>query len=178
MAEENKKDDYSEENKKRMLIALAVYLGFTDINKAEEWNNLTKEEKKIVRQEFEGRNLKQFTDNPNRLPERDIQIQVAEKGLSDKIDVYKIVGNPSPTQCEDCRKWMNRKVTMESNTIGLPTVQDFINSHGFHPNCRCSLQPVSVDEIPLKEPNPRIDQRKQSRPDIYNSTPTEFLVFN
>lgn len=49
MAEENKKDDYSKDNKKRMLIALAVYLGFTDINKADEWDNLTKEQKKIVR---------------------------------------------------------------------------------------------------------------------------------
>lgn len=178
MAEENKKDDYSKENKKRMLIALAVYLGFTDINKANEWDNLTKEQKKIVRQEFEERNLEQFTNNPNRLQERDIQIQVAEKGLSDKIDVYKIVGNPGPTQCEDCRKWMNRKVTMEANTIGLPTVQDFINSHGFHPNCRCSLQPVSVDEIPLKKPNPRREDRAKVRQDIYNSNCNFTLVFN
>jgi hypothetical protein len=59
-----------------------------------------------------------------------------------------------------------------------PLVEDFINSHGFHKNCRCAIQPLDVDEIPLKEPNPRRDVRATIRPDIYNSTPLTFLVFN
>lgn len=49
------------------------------------------------------------------------------------------------------------------------TVDEFINQHGFHPNCRCSLQPLDVSEILLKEPNPRIDIRKAANPRIYNN---------
>ena len=58
-------------------------------------------------------------------------------------------------------------------------MDDFIKSGGYHINCRCSAQEVSVDEIPLKnKANPRYAERKQARPDLYNHTPLKSLVFN
>ena len=80
--------------------------------------------------------------------------------------------------CNKCKKWENKIVCISGNPQGFPTVDDVIKSGALHYGCRCALLDIDTDEIPLKEPNPRIDQRKQSRPDIYNSTPTEFLVFN
>jgi hypothetical protein len=41
------------------------------------------------------------------------------------------------------------------------------------------LLDIRTDEIPLKEPNPRRDERKIIRPDIYNSKfHISTLVFN
>jgi hypothetical protein len=68
---------------------------------------------------------------------------------------------------------------MHKGNHNYPLVEDFINEHGFHPNCRCSLTPVETDEIPLKKINPRYDERKIIRPDIYNSKfHISTLVFN
>lgn len=68
---------------------------------------------------------------------------------------------------------------MHKGNHNYPLVEDFINEHGFHPNCRCSLLPLETDEIPLKSKiNPRYESRRSARPDIYNSVPTTLLVFN
>lgn len=58
------------------------------------------------------------------------------------------------------------------------TVQDFINGHGFHVNCRCSLQEIDVGEKPLNPLNPRYDARRAANPGAYNSCENSRLVFN
>lgn len=167
MSENNEEKNYSDENKKRMMVAIAILLGFIDSK--EDYPKLTKPQKAEVKKIFDQRQLHFYTDNPQRLSERDIQIQVAEQGITDKIDLYKIVGVKDNKTCPDCAAWQGKTVSMNPNGK-YPTVQDFINNHGFHPNCRCSLQEIKTDEIPLKSKiNPRYESRRSARPDIYNN---------
>lgn len=103
---------------------------------------------------------------------------MAEAGNSSKVEIYVIVGTKDERTCEDCAKWQGTKVVMHPDGVHK-TVADFINDHGFHPNCRCSLQPEKVEEIPLNPLNPRYDQRKAANPRIYNSKLNGVsLVFN
>lgn len=140
MAEEKKEKDYSDENQKRLLIALAILLGFTDENNIEKMNDLTADQKYIIRKEYEKRNLDELAKTKERLAERDIQIQMAEKGIDDGIKIFQIVGVKDDRTCDECRRWQGTELTLEKTNLGLPTVEEFINNHGFHPNCRCSLQ--------------------------------------
>ena len=57
------------------------------------------------------------------------------------------------------------------------TVQDFINGHGWHKNCRCSLQELDTEEIKLNRINPRYEERAAANPRAYNLAPTGNLVF-
>lgn len=175
MAEEK---DYTDENKKRMLIALAIMLGANIENKLSEYPNIPKPILAEAKRIYLERQLKSIVEKPERISERDVQIQIANKGVADKIELYKIAGVKDQSTCKDCAKWQGKKVAMHKGNHNYPLVEDFINDHGFHPNCRCSLIPIETDEIPIKEPNPRRDERKRARPDIYNSCPTNILVFN
>lgn len=111
------------------------------------------------------------------MPEQQIQIQVADAGNAAKIELYKIVGTLDGRTCPHCAEWQDKVVSMHPDGKH-ETVQDFINNHGFHYNCRCSLQPLEVEEIPLNPLNPRYEQRKAANPLAYNTTPTSMLVFN
>lgn len=173
MTEEKK--DYKKENQKRMLIALAILLGFID--QKEDFSKLTKPQLQEVKRVFEEKNLQYLTNNPERLSERDIQIEAAEIGIGHSVQFYKIVGVKDNKTCPDCAKWQGKKVSMSQGTE-YPTVDEFINQHGFHPNCRCSLQEIKVDEIPLKKNNPRYESRKQQRPDIYNCKTSKVVNSN
>lgn len=169
MSKEEK--NYKKENEKRMLIALAVLLGYTKVNKIDEFENLTDDQQKEVKKIFKERNLKAITDNPQRLDEKTIQIESAKKGIDDNSQLYRIVGTKDNRTCPDCAVWQGQIVSMVDDGIHK-SVQDFIKNHGFHINCRCSLQKIKTDEIPLKTKiNPRYDQRKTARPDLYNSAP-------
>lgn len=68
---------------------------------------------------------------------------------------------------------------MHKGTHNYPLVEDFINDHGFHPNCRCALLPIETSEIPLKKINPRYETRKAANPAAYNTAILlSELVFN
>lgn len=175
MAEEK---DYTDENKKRMLIALAIMLGANIENKLSEYPNIPKPILAEAKRIYIERQLKSIVEKPERISERDVQIQIANKGAADKIELYEIAGVKDQSTCKDCAKWQGKKVAMHKGNHNYPLVEDFINDHGFHPNCRCSIIPIETDEIPLKKPNPRRDERKQIRPDIYNCVPLTGLVFN
>lgn len=81
-----------------------------------------------------------------RMPEREVQIKVAELGDSADVELYKIVGTEDERTCEDCSRWQGKVVAMHEDGEH-ETVQDFINDHGFHYGCRCSLQPLDTTEI-------------------------------
>lgn len=85
----------------------------------------------------------------DRLSEQQIQVQVAEAGIDKSIELYKIVGMSDGSTCQDCARWQGELVTMHPDGVHK-TVQDFINEHGFHINCRCSLLPLITTEIPRK----------------------------
>ena len=165
---EEEKRDYSEENRKRMLVALAILLGADVDNDAESYSNIPKDILKRAKKIYEEKALSPVVEQEARMPEREIQIRVAETGNQAQIKIYKIFGTKDDRTCEDCAKWQGTTVTMQPDGVHR-TVADFINDHGFHPNCRCSLQPENVKEIPLNPLNPRYDERMAANPTAYNS---------
>lgn len=148
MAEAEDKD-WSEDNKKRMLAALAVLLGYTDV--ADLGGLSEKELAEVKRKYDEVPALKEAVERKERMPERDIQIKVAEIGGKDGVRLYKIAGEDGDgRQCPRCKEWQGKIVAWQDNPLGYPLVQDFINDGGFHVNCRCSLQELDTGEIPRK----------------------------
>lgn len=170
--------DYSEENKKRMLIALAILLGAQVENKIEAYSEIDKDILKRAKGIYESKGLAAQVEQQARMPEREVQIRVADVGNSAKIELYKIAGIKDAKTCPDCANWQGKTVAMHPDGVHQ-TVQDFINDHGFHPNCRCSLQPLDVKEIPLNPLNPRYEDRAAANPSAYNSCLNGLrLVFN
>ena len=171
--------DYTDENKKRMLIALAIMLGANIENKLSEYSNIPKPILAEAKRIYIERQLKSIVEKPERISERDVQIQIANKGAADKIELYEITGVKDQSTCKDCAKWQGKKVAMHKGNHNYPLVEDFINDHGFHPNCRCALLPIETSEIPLKKINPRYDTRKAANPAAYNTAiHLSELVFN
>lgn len=73
MAEEN--TDWGKENKKRMLAALAVYLGLSD---TADYDSLSDEAKKAARAAYEEQSgLKDWAERAERLPEKEMQVKIA-----------------------------------------------------------------------------------------------------
>ena len=117
------------------------------------------------------------------MPEREVQIQVAEAATQQEMEtakdsssgqpipkqLYRIVGQQDSRTCPDCAQWQGRTVVMNPDGVHL-TVQDFIDQHGFHPNCRCSLPEIQVQEKRLNPLNPRYDARRAANPRVYNNS--------
>ena len=175
MAEEDR--DYSEENRRRMLVALAILVGADVENRPESYKDVPAEAMKRAKEIYERDGLKLTVEQPARMPERDVQIKAAEAGARDAARLYRIVGQDDDKTCRDCAQWRGKTVSMTADGVH-PTVQDFINGHGFHVNCRCSLQELDVGEIPLNPLNPRYAARRAANPGAYNSCENARLVFN
>ena len=175
MAEEDR--DYSDENRRRMLVALAILLGADVENRPESYRDVPAQTMKRAKEIYERDGLELAVEQPARMPEREVQIKVAEAGARDSAKLYRIVGQDDDRTCGDCARWRGKTVSMAADGAH-PTVQDFINGHGFHVNCRCSLQELDVEEIPLNPLNPRYGARRAANPDSYNSCENARLVFN
>lgn len=155
--------DFSEENRRRLFLALAILFGAN----VKSYDNIPALYMNLARKTYEERNFAPKVEIKERLPERDIQIMVAEEGIADKVELFKIVGTKDVRTCKDCAEWQGKTVTVSGKDKRYKTVQDFINDHGFHINCRCSLQALDTKEIPRKPPNPR----------AYNSESDDTLLF-
>lgn len=191
MAEENKEDNKNEQQKQnyeRLLFAIAVLYAEElklDISKVEDYSELSEGQKTFVKKIYkEHPSFEKQVLKDQRLSEQQIIkdtqtiLKDDDKNLINGSRFAKWVSFGDSKVCNKCKKWENKIVCVSGNPQGFPTVDDVIKSGALHYGCRCALLDIDTDEIPLKKPNPRIDQRKQLRPDIYNSTPTEFLVFN
>ena len=174
MSEEEK--DYSDENRRRMLVALAILLGAKVENSPESYGDVPEDVMKSAKEIYERDGLELAVEQPARMPEREVQIKAAEAGARDGARLYRIVGQKDDKTCPDCAEWQGRTVASAPDGIHQ-TVQDFINGHGFHVNCRCSLQELDVGEIPLNPLNPRYAARRAANPRAYNLAPTSNLVF-
>lgn len=153
--EEIEKDNKTkEENKKKVLFALAVGLGLIKdedlIDENLSYENLDDTQIKESIKKYETTpGLKEKVEVDEPIDEKDIQRDVVEALKSD-VKWFKIKNVGDSRTCKDCKKWIGKIVSVEKNDIGFPTVDDFINSHGLHPNCRCSLQELDTKEIPRK----------------------------
>lgn len=165
MAEEQ--EDYSRENKRRMIVALAILLGAKIENAASSYSSIPEEIKTEAAKLYKSMNMDLVTEQPARIPEQQVQIQAATAGKASGVQLYKIVGSRDDKTCPDCAAWQGKTVSMTDDGQHQ-TVQDFINNHGFHVNCRCSLQELSTKEIPLNKLNPRYEARKAANPAVYH----------
>ena len=182
--------DYAEENRRRMLVSLAILLGWDGHNDAP-IKDVPKTYMQQARRIYQDRNLGRLVEQEGRMPEREVQVQVAEAATQQEMEtarddtsgqplpkqLYRIVGQKDDRTCPDCAAWQGRIVVLHPDGAHL-TVEDFINNHGFHPNCRCSLQEVETAEKRLNSLNPRYDARRAANPQLYNQIPVDRLVFN
>lgn len=177
------KTEQQKENYERLIFAIAVYFADDlkiDIKSQVSYKDLTPEQKTFAQKIYEDK--PQFIKQVNkdtRITEKTIVKDVSkvakvakEEKDKENPDLVKIVTVGDDRVCEYCAKWNNKIISLSGKTTGYPTLQDFINSKGLHYGCRCALLDVKTDEIPLKtEINPRYDERKRARPDIYNTRP-------
>lgn len=70
MSEEDK--DYTSENKRRMLVALAIMLGASIEASPDSWKEVPKEIQKQAKLYYEERGLSRIAELPTRLPEREV----------------------------------------------------------------------------------------------------------
>ena len=126
----------------------------------------------------ENKGLLDKIQSDEKVKDKDIQREAIEAAeMSGKY--MKIRTASDQRVCPRCAEWQGKIISVDGSDKRYPSMDDFIKSGGYHINCRCSAQEISVDEIPLKsKANPRYQSRKQARPDLYNHTPLKSLVFN
>ena len=67
-----------------------------------------------------------------------------------KIQLFKVVGEEDEKTCPDCAEWQGKIVAGTDDGIH-PTIEDFMNSKAFHPNCRCALRPIIEEDKTMKK---------------------------
>ena len=67
-----------------------------------------------------------------------------------KTQLFKVVGEDDEKTCPDCAEWQGKIVAGTEDGIH-PTIDDFMNSKAFHPNCRCALRPIIEEEKEMKK---------------------------
>lgn len=67
-----------------------------------------------------------------------------------KTQLFKVVGEEDEKTCPDCAEWQGKIVAGTEDGIH-PTIEDFMNSKAFHPNCRCALRPIIEEEKEMKK---------------------------
>lgn len=79
--------------------------------------------------------------------------------------------------CPACAKWQGKVVSLDGSSS--PSLDDATRAGFLHYGCRCALQEISTQEIPLKPLNPRYEARAAANPAVYNSMLNGVvLVFN
>lgn len=148
------------DNRKRALEALALLIGTAKADEfeagvlpaayAKGFDGLGESQKEEVLKLYREKGLDRFEKTDERVAERDIQKEIADIGNEAGVEYYRIAGVSDGKTCPDCAGWHGKIVTMRGTDPNYPEVQDFINEHGFHKNCRCSLQALTTAEIERK----------------------------
>lgn len=180
MAEEKDKQEMS--NYERLLFAIAILyasqLGI-NIQKQTSYKDLTPAQITFAKKIYDKHPEFQLqVESGRRISEEQIVKDTANVAKENKSDLVRIVTVGDATTCPKCKKWDEKIVSLSGNNRNYPSLETATKDGFLHFNCRCALLNIQTDEIPIKEPNPRRDERKRARPDIYNSCPTNILVFN
>lgn len=166
-------EDTKKKNYERILLAIAVLyadqIGM-DIKKQSTYQQLTPAQKTFAKKKYE--EVPGFSAQVNqgeRLTEQQIVEDISQlsqtKNGSKKL---RIVTVGDGKVCEHCKKWQNKIVSLDGSS--KPTLQDAIDDGFLHYNCRCALQEISTQEIPLKPLNPRYEARAAANPNVYHSS--------
>lgn len=180
MTEEKDKQEMS--NYERLIFAIAILyasqLGI-NIQKQTSYKDLTPAQITFAKKIYDKHPEFQLqVESGRRISEEQIVKDTANIAKENKSDLVRIVTVGDATTCPKCKKWDEKIVSLSGNNRNYPSLETATKDGFLHFNCRCALLNIQTDEIPIKEPNPRRDERKRARPDIYNSCPTNILVFN
>lgn len=126
-----------EDNKKKMLLALAIAAG----SDAKSYEELTEEEIKDSVKLYETKGLESKVEKDDPISEQDVQSLIAT-AMMDTTEYFKIINVGDEKTCKSCREWIGQIVTVHGKDPRYKTVDDFIRSGGLHPNCRCTLQAI------------------------------------
>lgn len=165
-----------------MIFAIAVlYSDFigVDIKKQIDYSHLDSSQKMFAKKIYEDTpSLAHVVQQPERITEQEIVESTADIAKTkDNSRQVRIVTVGDEKVCPACAAWRDRIVFLDNSSS--PTLDDAINAGFLHYGCRCSLQELQTKEIPLKETNPRYEQRKAANPRAYNSKLNGLtLVFN
>ena len=160
------------DNFERMAFAVAVLYSLQlglDLKKQDSWDTLTPSQKMFAKKIFEDNpELAQLVQQPERLTEQQIVESTADLAKSqDNAKFMRIVSVGDDRVCSSCAAWQDKIVCLDGTSS--PTLEDAIDAGFLHYGCRCSLQEVTTEEIPLNKLNPRYETRKAANPAIYNS---------
>ena len=181
MADEKDKQEMS--NYERLIFAIAILyasqLGI-NIQKQTSYKDLTPAQITFAKKIYEKHpEFELQVESGKRISEEQIVKDTANIAKENKSDLVRIVTVGDATTCPKCKKWDEKIVSLSGNDRNYPSLETATKDGFLHFNCRCALLNIETDEIPLKSKiNPRYDDRKRARPDIYNSCPTNILVFN
>lgn len=150
----------ADENRKRVLIALAIALG-------SRWSSTVAGLdagyiSKAIRY-YSDNSLKDTVEVNERIPEIEVQ-KIAEKAIREaysnsvsdaiwqndlnrlaalnKARQVKVVGHLDSRTCPNCREWIGKELSIGDQFKTIDSIYDFFEGHVFHPNCRCSLQAI------------------------------------
>lgn len=70
--------------------------------------------------------------------------------------------------CPACAKWQGKVVSLDGSSS--PSLDDATRDGFLHYGCRCALQEINTEEIPLKPLNPRYEARAAANPSVYHSS--------
>ena len=80
-----------------------------------------------------------------------------------KTQLFKVVGEEDEKTCPDCAEWQGKIVAGTEDGIH-PTIEDFMNSKAFHPNCRCALRPIiEEDNLMIEDNTLSIEDKKMKK---------------
>lgn len=134
-----------EENKKRMLLALALIAG-ADVefsrttSDADLWDQLPSGTQEKAIDLYDKYNLQKKIEIDERVPEKEIFVDSAKVAYEEgETDYWELKGTLDDRTCANCRKWIGQIITMSGNDPRYKTYDQFMADHVFHPNCRCSL---------------------------------------
>lgn len=180
MAEEKDKQEMS--NYERLLFAIAILyasqLGI-NIRTQKSYKDLTPAQITFAKKIYDKHpEFELQVESGKRISEEQIVKDTADIAKENKSDLVRIVTVGDATTCPKCKKWDEKIVSLSGKDRNYPSLETATKDGFLHFNCRCALLNIETDEIPLKEPNPRRDERKRARPDIYNCVPLTGLVFN
>lgn len=178
-------DELTEDQKKnyeRAILGIALLfaedLGI-DPKTVDDYSKLTPAQKtfaeKILEKNKTG--LKQVAKDKRITEEQIVKIE-SKAAKQQNFNFARITTYGDGAVCPNCSKWQRKIVCLDGTDSELPSLQDAIDDGFLHFGCRCALQKVDVDEIPLKEQNPRRDDRAKQRPDLYNSKTNKKIVFS
>lgn len=163
MAEQKKSQ--RDKNFEKIALYIAILLGMTH-KTYEELAAVPEDLDKVVVKIHSDKDLLKKAMTDKRMPVKEMKAE-AQEVVVPGIKYMRVVTSGEASVCEHCRPWQNRILTVDGNDPRYPSIDDYIASGAFHVNCKCSLQELDTDEIPIKEPNPRRPERAQARPDLY-----------